>query len=137
MMRQAVGCKTILVEKELDVARARQEGKRLALAAGFGPTAQACIATSISELATNLVFHAGGGTITLSPVEREGRQGLEILCVDSGPGIEDIGLAMQDGYSTAGGLGGGLPGVKRLVDEFEIHSRVGAGTRVAARMWLR
>ncbi len=136
-MRQTIGSKRILVEKEFDVALARQEGKRLAQALGFRPTARACIATSISELATNLVFHAGGGTITLSPVEQEDRQGLEVLCEDSGPGIEDIDLAMQDGYSTTGGLGGGLPGAKRLMDEFEIQSQVGVGTRVVARMWLR
>jgi len=143
-VRQTSGSKRILVEKELDVALARQEGKRLAQALGFGPTDQACIATSISELATNLVFHAGGGTITLStivganPCDRPtGRQGLEMLCEDSGPGIEDIELAMQDGYSTTGGLGGGLPGVKRLMDEFEIESQVGVGTRVVARTWLR
>lgn len=147
-MRQTSDSKRILVEKELDVALARQEGKRLAQALGFGPTAQARIATSISELATNLVFHAGGGTITLSPIvganpcgrptcgRPTGRQGLEVLCEDSGPGIEDIELAMQDGYSTAGGLGGGLPGTKRLMDEFEIQSQVGVGTRVVARMWL-
>ncbi len=135
-MRQTSDSKRILVEKELDVALARQEGKRLAQALGFGPTAQARIATSISELATNLVFHAGGGTITLSPVEQEDSQGLKVLCEDSGPGIEDIELAMQDGYSTAGGLGGGLPGTKRLMDEFEIQSQVGVGTRVVARMWL-
>ncbi len=130
------GSKTIIVEEESDVARACREGRRLAQAMGFGPTAQACIVTSISELATNLVFHAGGGTITLSTVEQEGRLGLEVLCQDSGPGIENIDLAMQDGYSTKGGLGGGLPGVRRLMDEFEIQSQVGVGTKVAARKWL-
>lgn len=129
--------KRIFVEKELDVARACQEARRLAQTMGFGGTAQACIATAISELATNLVFHAAGGTITLSTVEREGRQGLEVLCQDSGPGIEDLELAMQDGYSTRGGLGGGLPGVKRLMDEFEIQSQVGVGTRIVARKWKK
>jgi len=128
--------KTIIVEKELDVVLARQEGKRLAQMMGFGLTAQARIATAISELASNLVFHAGGGTVTLSTIEREGRPGLEALCQDSGPGIEDVELAMQDGYSTNGGLGGGLSGGKRLMDEFEIQSQVGVGTRVIVRMWL-
>lgn len=135
-MKQTIDSQTILVATELDVTVARQKGKRLAQALGFGPTDQACVAASISELGNNLVFHAGGGTITLSPVEPEGRLGVEVRCVDNGPGIEDVGLAMQDGYSTRGGLGGGLPGVRRLMDEFEIHSRVGVGTRVVARKWL-
>ena len=129
--------KRIIVEKEPDIALARHEGKRLAQTLGFGPTAQARIATAISELASNLVFHAGGGTVTLSIVEREGLQGLEVLCEDSGPGIEDVELAMQDGYSTRGGLGGGLSGARRLMDEFEIRSQVGVGTIVIARMWQR
>ena len=129
--------KKVIVEKELDIALARHEGKRLAQTMGFGPTAQARIATAISELASNLVFHAGSGTITLSTIEREGRQGLEVLCEDSGPGIEDVELAMQDGYSTRGGLGGGLSGASRLMDEFEIRSQVGVGTIVIARMWQR
>ena len=129
--------KKVIVEKELDITLARHEGKRLAQTMGFGPTAQARIATAISELASNLVFHAGSGTITLSIIEREGRPGLEVLCEDSGPGIEDVELAMQDGYSTRGGLGGGLSGARRLMDEFEIRSQVGVGTIVIARMWQR
>jgi serine/threonine-protein kinase RsbT len=128
--------KRIIVEKELDVALACQEGRRLAQSMGFGTTAQACIATAISELATNLVFHTGGGIITLTVTERGGKLGLEVLCEDSGPGIEDVELAMQNGYSTRGGLGGGLPGVRRLMDEFEIQSQVGVGTRIVARKWL-
>lgn len=131
-----IDSKTIIVEKELDVALARQQGKRLAQTMGFGPTAQARITTAISELASNLVVHAGGGTVTLSTIEREGRPGLEVLCQDSGPGIEDVELAMQDDYSTNGGLGGGLSGARRLMDEFEIRSQVGVGTRVIVRMWL-
>ena len=136
-MRVMIDSRRIAVKEEHDVILARQAGVRLAQTIGFGLTAEARIATAISELASNLVFHAGGGAITLSIVEREGRQGLEVRCVDSGPGIADVELAMQDGYSTKGGLGGGLPGAKRLMDEFEIQSQEGVETRVVARIWLR
>lgn len=104
---------------------------------GFSRLASHYIATSVSELANNLLFHATqGGTITLAPVWRDERAGIEIIAEDDGPGIGDIGLAMQGGYSTRGGIGEGLPAVSRLMDEFEIASTLGNGTRVVARMWI-
>ena len=104
--------------------------------AGESEVAVYSIATAVSELANNLFFHTSrGGTISLSVVRHNGNIGLEIMAEDEGPGIADVKLAMQDGFTTNGGLGGGLPSVERLMDEFEIKSQVGAGTRVMARMW--
>lgn len=121
---------------EHHIARARQEGKALAVQLGFSQTNAACVATSISEMASNLFFHAHrGGTITLSVLNRPSAVGLEVIAEDDGPGIPDIKLAMQDGFTTNRGLGGGLPGTERLMDEFEITSRVGDGTRIVARKW--
>ena len=101
-------------------------------------TAAFYVATSVSELANNLFFHAaGGGTITLSAVRRDGQRGIEVIAEDDGPGIPEVELAMQDGFSTNGGLGGGLPGAKRLMDEFEITSTVAGGTRIVARKWAK
>lgn len=128
--------KKVTVKTEMDITLACQEGRRFAGSMGFSLTGQACIVTSISELGTNLVLHAHGGTITLSPVERKGVHGLEVLCEDEGHGIENIEMALQDGYSTRGGLGGGLPGIRRLMDEFEIQSQLNQGTRVIVRKWL-
>ncbi len=105
-------------------------------AVGFGQTRTSYVATAVSELANNLFFHASrGGTITLTPLKREGEIGIEVVAEDDGPGVPDVEQAMQDGFSTSGGLGGGLPGVKRLMDEFEITSTVGVGTRIVARKW--
>jgi serine/threonine-protein kinase RsbT len=103
---------------------------------GFGVIDQARIATAISELARNLVLYADGGQVVLQELEVEGRLGIQIVCSDQGPGIADIELVMQDGYSTQRGLGMGLPGTRRLMDEFEIESRVGEGTTVTIRKWL-
>lgn len=121
---------------EYNVFEARLEAKYLAETMGFRHTHIFYIVTSVSELANNLFFHADqGGTITLATIQRDDASGIEIIVEDHGPGIPDIGLAMQDGFSTNGGLGGGLPGVERLMDEFEIASTVGAGTRIVTRKW--
>ncbi len=126
----------VRVTGEYHVAQARQAAQALAEAIGFKQVATYYVATCVSELANNLFFHAApGGTITLAVVRRSDAIGIEVIAEDDGPGIPDVELAMQDGYSTSGGLGGGLPGVKRLMDEFEITSTVGVGTRVVARKW--
>lgn len=126
------------VVAEHQAARARQATLSLSQSLGFHRAVVFAIATSVSELAHNLVFHSGqGGTIVLREVRQHGRVGVEVMAADNGPGIADIGLAMSDGYSTNGGLGGGLPGVRRLMDEFAIHSEMGVGTRVVARKWGR
>ena len=121
---------------ELDVVIARQRARKEAQQMGFRSAKVYRLATAVSELAFNLRFHAlRGGTIRILSVKDRDRVGIEIVAEDEGPGIPDIELAMQDGYSTNNGLGGGLPGTRRLMDEFSIESAVGVGTRVVARMW--
>ncbi|ASJ57029.1 ATP-binding protein [Brevibacillus formosus] len=126
---------TINIEQESDIVTARQVGRNMSKLFGFGTITQSRIATSISELARNIYLYAGTGTITISPIEREGVIGLQITANDSGPGIPDIRQALDDGYSTSGALGAGLPGVRRMMDEFEIHSTLGEGTRVIVVKW--
>lgn len=125
------------VARELDVVAARQRGRELAKALGFSSTEQTLIATAISELARNIVSYAGRGTIELSMAEEAGRRGIRIVASDEGPGIPNVELAMRDGYSTGNSLGVGLPGARRLVDDFDIASKPGAGTRVTLTKWLR
>ena len=126
----------VVVTEEWHVAQAQRAAKTLARSVGLSQVAMYSIATSVSELANNLFFHArDGGTITLRAVRQNGSVGVEIVAKDDGPGIVDVDFAMRDGFTTNGGLGGGLPGVERLMDEFEITSQIGAGTRVVARKW--
>ena len=126
----------IHVTKEYHVTQARQAAVILAREIGFSPTRVSCVATAVSELAGNLFLHASrGGAITLAAIEREGEIGIEAIAQDQGPGIPDVNRAMEDGFSTSGGLGEGLPGAERLMDEFEITSTVGVGTRIVARKW--
>jgi serine/threonine-protein kinase RsbT len=126
---------SIDVEREADVVTARQRGRELAAALGFSITDQTLIATAISEVARNIVSYAKRGTVSFNRVERQGRLGIEILATDHGPGIADVEQAMRDGYSTGNSLGVGLPGARRLVDEFEIESKLGVGTTVTLRKW--
>jgi serine/threonine-protein kinase RsbT len=121
---------------ELDIIAARQRARREAEQMGFRSAKVYRLATAVSELAFNLRFHAHrGGTIRIHSVNDRDRVGIEIVAEDDGPGIPDIELAMRDGYSTNNGLGGGLPGSRRLMDEFSIESTVGVGTKIVARMW--
>jgi len=120
---------------EADIVAARQRGRALALGIGFSPGDATLIATAISELARNIVTYAKRGEIRLIPIELNGKRGLTVVAKDEGAGIPDIRQALQDGYSTAGRLGLGLPGVKRLMDEMEIVSEVGVGTTVTAKKW--
>ena len=125
------------VTEEHHIARARRVASVLAEAIGFHPLMTACVVTSVSELAANLFLHATrGGTIALVPTERNGETGIEVVAEDRGPGIPDVEMAMQEGFSTGDGMGCGLPGVRRLMDEMEIESTVGVGTRVVTRKWL-
>jgi serine/threonine-protein kinase RsbT len=129
--------RVIPVKSDLDIVSARVEGRNLAREMGFGTIDQARIATAISELARNVVLYAGSGTVTIRVIAtRDGRRGLEVLCEDNGPGIADLALAQQDGYSTSGGLGMGLPGTRRLMDEFYIETELDVGTKVTVRKWL-
>jgi serine/threonine-protein kinase RsbT len=127
----------IPIHSDLDIVAARVEGRSLARELGFGIIDQARIATAISELARNVVLYAQSGQIILQRLDSDGRIGLQIVCQDRGPGIKDLDLVMRDGYSTMEGLGMGLPGTKRLMDEFQIESEVGVGTTVTACKWLR
>ncbi|MHC1585769.1 MAG: anti-sigma regulatory factor [Candidatus Syntropharchaeia archaeon] len=127
----------IQINGEYDIITARSIGKEMAREVGFGIVDQTRIVTSISELARNIVVYAGKGSIFIKEIEKNEKRGLEIIAVDEGPGIEDIELAMTDGYSTSGGLGVGLGGSKRLMDEFEIESEVGKGTTVRIRKWIQ
>lgn len=125
------------IQDELDIVRARQEGRQLAKETGFGPVDLARVATAISELARNIYNYARPGTIELRQVQRGQRRGIEVIAQDNGPGIPDVEEAMRDGFTTSGGLGAGLPGTRRLVDEFEIVSARDRGTTVTIRKWLR
>jgi len=126
----------IRIDSDSDVVTARQKGRELAAALGFSSTDQTLVATAISEVARNIVSYAGSGQIELSRVDDGGRRGLVIIARDQGPGITDPELAMRDGYSTGNSLGVGLPGARRLVDEFALESSVGAGTTVTLKKWL-
>lgn len=124
------------VEAEPDVIVARQEGRSLAQRLGFSPVDQARITTAISELARNIVVYGVRGRVSLSEVTNEaGRAGIEVLFDDEGPGIADVEQAMGQGYSSGKGLGAGLPGSSRLMDEFEIRSAPGQGTHIVIRKW--
>lgn len=127
----------VTIQKEWDIVGARQLGRDIAKKMGFGTVDQARIATAISELARNIYLYTENGQICFEVVENMNRKGLVILSTDNGPGIDDIGRVMEDGYSTSGGLGAGLPGVKRLMDEFDVQSEVGIGTRIKAIKWAR
>ncbi|HZT61360.1 MAG TPA: anti-sigma regulatory factor [Pyrinomonadaceae bacterium] len=129
--------RSIALESEHDIAVARGEARAFAAALGFRVIDQTRLATVTSELARNVVKYAGRGRMIAQPTsDARGRAGLRLIFEDSGPGIPDIAAAMRDGFSTGRGLGKGLPGSKRLVDEFRIESEVGRGTRITIVRWL-
>lgn len=123
------------IRSDVDIVTARQQGRMLAMDLGLAGTDAALVATAISELARNIVMYAGRGRIALRPAENGGRPGVSVIASDEGPGIVDIEQAMQLGYSTSGSLGLGLPGVRRLMDEFELISEVGKGTKITVTKW--
>jgi serine/threonine-protein kinase RsbT len=125
------------IERETDIVTARQKGRELATAAGFSKTDETIIALAISEIARNIISYAQRGRISLSRLDDGGRRGILIVAQDEGPGIPDIELAMRDGYSTGKSLGLGLPGARRVMDEFEIDSGSDRGTTVTMRKWIR
>ena len=127
----------VKIVNEWDIVAARQLGRNIAKELGFGTVDQARITTAISELARNIYLYAGQGQICIEKLFDKGKSGLKLIAADSGPGIKDIRQVMQDGFSTSGGLGAGLPGVKRLMDEFDIKTSVGEGTEIQAVKWLR
>lgn len=125
------------IKSDLDVLKARQQGKELASGLRFTNTELTIIATAISEIARNTVLYAKTGCLQLKVIHQGPRRGLLIMIQDHGPGIADLSLAMQDGYSTSRGLGIGLPGARRLMDEFDISSEVGKGTTITMTKWER
>jgi serine/threonine-protein kinase RsbT len=125
------------IASDTDIVTARQRGRALATQLGFTSGDATIVATAISELARNIVLYAKRGEVYVTPVEGREGYGLVITARDEGEGIADVRQAMQDGYSTSGRLGVGLPGVKRLMDEFEIVSEIGKGTTVTVKKWKR
>ncbi len=126
---------SLRIDKDQDVVLFRNRVKELAAKTGMSLLGQTKLITAASELARNMLKYAGGGAVTLEVVSGNRTTGVRLTFEDKGPGIADIGLAMQDGYSTAKGLGLGLPGAKRLVNEFDIKSTVGEGTTITITRW--
>ncbi len=124
----------IFIVDQVGVAVARQKARELARALNFDKVAVEQIALAVSELGNNLWQHAGAGFLRLEPCAAP-RVGLRVLTEDQGPGIPDMGRALEDGVSSRGGLGSGLAGVQRLMDHLDIHSTLGVGTRVEAIKW--
>jgi serine/threonine-protein kinase RsbT len=119
-----------------DVVRARHRVRDRAVELGFGLVAQTKIVTATSELARNTHLHGGGGLLTITEIDDGRRRGLRLEFTDTGPGIADVAAALTDGWSSAGGLGLGLSGTRRLVDEFVLSSSPGEGTRIEVVQWL-
>ena len=126
----------VVIHSDQDIVGARQKGRALAAQLGFSAAEATLIATAISELARNIITYARKGEIKLQIIENSNRQGIVVTASDEGPGIHDIQQALRDGFSTSGSLGLGLPGVRRLMDEFQISSETGRGTTVTVKKWL-
>jgi serine/threonine-protein kinase RsbT len=133
----AAGPERLAVTSDQDVVRVRQLVRAAAVTAKLSLVDQTKLVTAASELARNTLVHGGGGTAEVTQVHNGRRCGIRIVFADQGPGIGDTDLALTDGYTTGGGLGLGLSGARRLVDEFEIETAVGAGTRITVTKWRR
>jgi len=129
--------RVLKVERDVDVIYIREVGREMAAEAGFGVLDQTRITTAIAELARNIIVHANCGLVVIRKVQRGDKIGIEIVCKDEGPGIEDIDKALKEGYTTSGGLGIGMAGAKRLMDEFHVESVQDKGTTVIVRKWLK
>ena len=123
------------ITSDEDLVPARAEGRALARALGFSQTDATLIATAISEVARNIVVHVGSGEIRMRAIQEPHRYGLVVVAADEGPGIPQADAALERGYTSKGTLGLGLPGARRLMDEFEIESEAGKGTRVTMVKW--
>ena len=126
----------VAVVSDPDIVAARMHGRAMATRLGFRATDATLIATAISELARNMLLYAKTGEIAISAIERGDRRGISVVAQDQGPGISDAARAMEDGFSTSGRLGLGLPGVRRLMDEFDIRTSPGRGTTVTVKKWI-
>jgi serine/threonine-protein kinase RsbT len=127
----------IAIESDADVVTARQRARALAIGLEMPSTDQTLLATAISEIARNITAYAVRGEVLLDVVQDGARRGVRVVAQDDGPGIEDLEKALTDGYTTGGGLGLGLPGARRLVDDFDIQTAPGQGTRVTLVKWTR
>jgi serine/threonine-protein kinase RsbT len=125
----------VAIESDVDLVTARAEGRAMAERLGFPRPDPTLIATAISEIARNIVVHVGRGEIILKPFEDADRFGLVVVAIDQGPGIRDVEAALRDDYSGRGGLGLGMPGARRLMDDFEVASDADTGTTVTMRKW--
>jgi serine/threonine-protein kinase RsbT len=125
----------VAIGSDEDLVPARAQARALAERLGFSRTDATLIATAISEIGRNIVVHVGQGEIELRPVEEESRRGLVVIAHDDGPGIRDVEAALRDGYAGRGGLGLGLPGARRLMDDFDVVSQPGRGTTVTMTKW--
>ena len=134
-MSQPLNKTRVVIVDDMDIVVASQKGRMLAQQYGFSLTDQFIAATVISEVAHNIIDYATRGEIILDIVEENKRHGILVIANDEGPGISDLELALQDGYSTGAGLGLGLSGAKRLMDEFEIVSELGKGTKITMKKW--
>lgn len=126
----------IRVDSEAGVVAARQAGRKMAEELGFSTTDQTLIATAISEVARNIIQYARTGDIAVTAVDRDLQLGIQVVAEDEGPGIPDLELALRDGYTTGRGMGMGIPGCRRLMDEFRITSELDLGTKVVMTKWL-
>jgi serine/threonine-protein kinase RsbT len=127
----------VAIRTDADVVTARQEARTMGAGLGFSSTDLTLLATAISEVARNITAYAGEGEVNLRIVRENGREGIEVVASDRGPGIADVELAMRDGYTTGNGLGLGLPGTRRLVDDFQLQTEPGAGTTIRLVKWAR
>jgi serine/threonine-protein kinase RsbT len=127
----------VAIRTDGDVVTARQEARSMGSGLGFSSTDLTLLATAISEVARNITTYAGEGEVALRVVERAGRSGIEVVASDEGPGIADVEQAMLDGFTTGNGLGLGLPGTRRLVDEFDLRTTPGVGTTIRLVKWSR
>lgn len=126
----------IRVDSELGVVAARQAGRQMAGELGFSTTDQALIATAISEMARNIIQYARSGDISIELISRQFQRGIQVTAKDEGPGIPNVEMALRDGYTSGKGMGMGIPGARRLMDEFAITSEVDRGTTVVMKKWL-
>jgi len=127
----------VKISSDSDVLLARQTGRKIAEKVGFAGSDLTMISTAISELARNIIRYAQEGEVSVSAISDRGRVGVMVVARDEGPGIADVDLAMRDGYTTGSGMGLGLPGARRLMDEFAISSQLTQGTTVVMKKWTR
>jgi serine/threonine-protein kinase RsbT len=125
------------IEIESDIVVARRKGREVSVQVGLSGSDPTLVATAISEISRNILVYAQRGEIVITQLREWNRSGILVVARDSGPGIRNVDLAMQDGYSTGKSLGLGLPGAKRLMDEFTIESTVGTGTTITMKKWAR